>query len=78
MVAKKSDDIEKLTKYERARIIGSRALQISMGAPFLMKLSKKQLEELEYNPIRIAKVEFEKGIIPISVRRVLPHEKESH
>ena len=78
MAAKKSEDVEKLTKYERARIIGSRALQISMGAPFLLKLSKKQLEELEYNPIRIAKVEFEKGVIPITVRRILPHEKETH
>ena len=66
------------TKYERARIIGSRALQISMGAPFLVKLTKKQLEELEYNPVEIAKLEFEKGVIPITVRRVLPHERESY
>lgn len=67
---------EDLTKYEKARIIGSRALQISMGAPFLVKLTKKQLEDISYNPIEIAKIEFEKGIIPITVRRVLPHEKE--
>jgi DNA-directed RNA polymerase subunit K len=69
-------DSDDLTKYEKARIIGSRALQISMGAPFLVKLSKKQLEEVEYNPIEIAKIEFEKGVIPITVKRVLPHEKE--
>jgi DNA-directed RNA polymerase subunit K len=73
-------DIEPLkegeyTKYERARLIGSRALQISMGAPFLVKLSPKQLEELSYNPIEIAKLEFEQGVLPITVKRMLPHEK---
>ena len=76
---KKTQEEEvKFTKYERARIIGSRALQISMGAPFLVKLTKKQLEEIEYNPVEIAKIEFEKDAIPITVRRVLPHERESH
>ncbi len=77
MSAKKtSEDNKDLTKYERARIIGSRALQISMGAPFLVKLTKKQLEEIEYNPVEIAKKEFEADIIPITVKRVLPHERE--
>lgn len=61
------------TKYEKSRIIGSRALQIAMGAPLLLKLTKKQLEALGYNPIEIAKLEFEKGIIPIGVKRPLPH-----
>lgn len=65
------------TRYERARIIGSRALQISMGAPFLLKIPKKKLEEIEYNPVEIAKLEFEAGVIPITVRRVLPHEREA-
>lgn len=65
---------EKFTKYEKARMIGSRALQISMGAPFLVKLSKKNLEELKYNPLEIAKLEFEKGVLPITVRRTLPGE----
>lgn len=74
----KADESVEFTKYERARIIGSRALQISMGAPFLVKLTKKQLEEVEYNPIKIAKIEFDKGVIPITVRRVLPHERETH
>ncbi len=60
---------EKQTKYERARIIGARALQISMGAPFLLKLSEKELEKLGYNPIEIAKMEFEQGVIPIEVRK---------
>lgn len=67
---------EKYTKYERARIIGSRALQISQGAPLLIKLTKKELEEIRYNPIEIARREFEAGAIPIDVKRILPHERE--
>jgi DNA-directed RNA polymerase subunit K len=69
---------EQFTKYERARIIGSRALQISMGAPFLLKIPKKKLEELEFNPVKIVRLEYEAGVIPITVRRVLPHERESY
>ena len=34
------------TKFEKARIIGSRALQIAMGAPFLIKLSNDDLERI--------------------------------
>ena len=63
----------KHTKYEKARMIGSRALQISMGAPFLIKLSKKDLEKINYNPIEIAKLEYEKGVLPISIRRSYPN-----
>jgi DNA-directed RNA polymerase subunit K/omega len=61
------------TKYERARIIGSRALQISQGAPFLVKIAPKKLEEIKYNPIEIAKLEWEAGVIPITVKRELPN-----
>jgi len=66
---------EEFTKYEKARLIGSRALQISMGAPFLIKLTPKQLEELNYNPVEIAKLEFDQGVMPITVKRLMPHEK---
>lgn len=66
--------MKEYTKYEKARIIGSRALQISMGAPFLLQLSQEELEKLHYNPIEIAKLEFEKGIIPMTIKRPLPHE----
>ena len=62
----------KYTKYEKARLIGSRALQISMGAPFEVKLSKKDLEKIGYNPIEIAKIEYEKGVLPIEVVRSMP------
>ncbi|RME32234.1 DNA-directed RNA polymerase subunit K [Candidatus Woesearchaeota archaeon] len=68
--------MEKHTKYERARIIGSRALQISQGAPILVKLTKKQLEEIKYNPVEIAKREYAAGVIPIGIKRVLPHERQ--
>ena len=52
----------KFTRYERARIIGARALQISMGAPVLIEVDKKE-------PIDIAYAELEKGVIPITVKR---------
>jgi len=63
---------EKYTKYEMARILGARSLQISMGAPFLVKLSEKDLEEIKYNPVEIAKKEFKEGVIPITVKRPMP------
>ena len=64
--------VEEFSKYEKARMIGARALQISMGAPFLIKLSEKDLEKLKYNPLEIAKLEFEKGVLPITVKRPMP------
>lgn len=61
-----------VNKYEKARVIGSRALQIGMGAPFKVKLSESDLEKINYNPIEIAKKEFEEGVIPIEVKRRVP------
>ena len=49
---------EKFTRFEKARMLGSRALQIAQGAPILIKLTDKQLEEIRYNPLEIAKLEF--------------------
>ncbi|WP_456473961.1 DNA-directed RNA polymerase subunit K [Candidatus Pyrohabitans sp.] len=60
----------KLTKYEKARIIGARALQLSMGAPPLIRIS----EDMQ-DPIIISIKELEKGVIPISVRRRMPEKK---
>ena len=56
-------DTIKLTRYERARIIGARALQISMGAPVL-------LEDDSGEPIDIAFRELKMGVIPITVKRL--------
>lgn len=67
---------ERYTKYEKARMIGSRALQVSMGAPFLIKIDEKRLKELKFDPLKIAKLEFDKGIIPITVKRPLPRRPE--
>jgi DNA-directed RNA polymerase subunit K len=58
-----------ITKYEKARLLGARALQLSMGAPIQIKLSKKELEKINYNPIEIAKLELEANKIPIDVIR---------
>ncbi len=54
----------KYTRFEKARMIGARALQITMGAPVLLKLSKDVID-----PVTIAELEFEKGVLPISVLR---------
>ncbi|MBU0930018.1 MAG: DNA-directed RNA polymerase subunit K [Nanoarchaeota archaeon] len=67
---------EKLTRYERARIIGARALQISMGAPLLLKLKKEEFENLHFSPIEIAKLEFLKGILPITIKRPVTLKRE--
>ena len=67
---------EKFTKYETARIIGARALQIAMGAPFLIKITEKDLERVKYNPIEIAKMEFKQDLVPITVKRPEPDKKE--
>lgn len=75
MAEKDSGEIQSYTKYEKARMLGSRALQIAMGAPFIVKISDEELKKLSYNPIEIAKIEFEKGVLPITVRRPLPSEK---
>jgi len=64
------------TKFERARIIGARALQISANAPILIKLEKEELEQINYDPIRIAEMEFEAEILPITVHRPLPKRTE--
>lgn len=66
---------EEYSKYEKARILGSRALQIAMGAPFLVKLSGEELKKIRFSPLNIAKMEFEEGIIPITVKRPLPEKK---
>lgn len=61
----------KLTRFEKARIIGARAMQLSMGAPSLIKGSENFLDS-----IITAIKELEAGVIPITVRRSLPEKKE--
>ena len=57
-----------LTRFERARIIGSRSLQLSLGAPILIDSSKKFNDT-----ISIAVAELDLKVLPISIRRVLPN-----
>lgn len=68
---------EQYTKYEKARILGARALQISASAPILIKLSKEELEKLNFDPIKIAELEFEQGVLPVAVKRPLPKKIEA-
>ncbi len=64
------------SKYEKARILGARGLQIAMNAPLLIKISKDDLEKVRYDSLKIAEVEFESGILPISVKKPFPKKKE--
>jgi DNA-directed RNA polymerase subunit K/omega len=54
------------TRFEKARIVGARALQISMGAPILIEVPDELM-----NPVEIALREFDASVIPITVRRAL-------
>lgn len=64
------------TKYEIARILGARALQISMNAPLLIKIEKEDLEKINYDALKIAEIELNSSSLPISVKRPLPLKKE--
>lgn len=53
---------EHFTRFEKAKIIGARALQVSLGAPVLLDIA-------DTDPLEVAIQEFEAGVIPITVRR---------
>lgn len=55
-----------MTKYERARVLGTRALQISLNAPVLVDI------EGETDPLQIAMKELSQRKIPLVLRRYLP------
>jgi DNA-directed RNA polymerase subunit K len=57
------------TKFEKARIIGARALQISMGAPVIIDIPPHIMD-----PVDIAIMEFDNNVIPITIKR----ENEKH
>ncbi len=58
---------QKITRFERARIIGARALQVSLGAPILVELPGSVSD-----PIDIALAELEEDALPMTLRRALP------
>jgi DNA-directed RNA polymerase subunit K/omega len=57
---------DEFTRFEVARLVGARALQIALGAPVLVKKSEQT------DAIELAKEEFRKKMIPITVKRELP------
>lgn len=69
---KSSKDIivgpKRLTRYEKARIIGARALQLSMGAMPLIPAENLPSKD----PLVIAEEELKRGVLPMSIRRTLP------
>jgi DNA-directed RNA polymerase subunit K/omega len=67
---------EIFTKYERARILGARALQISMDAPVLARVESEVLSNLGFDPLKIAQLELDSGVLPISIKRPMPEKKE--
>ncbi|MFC6733113.1 DNA-directed RNA polymerase subunit K [Haladaptatus sp. GCM10025707] len=54
--------MQRYSRYEKARILGARALQVSYGAPVLIETDESQ-------PILIAAEEFDAGVLPFTVNR---------
>ena len=71
------EEKQEFSKYERARIIGARGLQISMDAPLLAKMDEEELNGVNYDPLRIAEKELDSGVLPISVNKPMPERKEA-
>jgi DNA-directed RNA polymerase subunit K len=59
-----------LTRFEKARILSARALQIAMGAPVLVRVQTS-------DPITIARSELEKSVLPLTVVRTMPDGTQS-
>lgn len=60
---------DRLTRFERARIVGARALQLSMGAPVLLPLENFDNK----SPLIIAEMELRAKVLPLSIRRTQPN-----
>ena len=60
----------RLTRFEAARLLGARALQISLGAPMLVKTE-------EGEPSKTAKQEFKENLLPMTIKRKLPSEEHA-
>ena len=57
-----SQGSQRYTRYEKARILGARALQVSYGAPVLVETDQTE-------PILIAAEEYDAGVLPFTVNR---------
>jgi len=60
---------KKFTRYEIARILGARSLQLAMDAPILLKLTKEEEEELNFDTLLTAEKELVAEVLPITVKR---------
>jgi DNA-directed RNA polymerase subunit K len=69
-------EAKEFSKYERARIIGARGLQISMDAPLLIDISEDELDVMNFDPLKIAEKELDDGVLPISVSKPMPRRNE--
>lgn len=58
----------RLTRFEAARLLGARSLQISLGAPILVKD-----DNTEHS--KVARHEFKENVIPITIKRKLPSQE---
>lgn len=61
---------DRFTRFEVARLLGARSLQIALGAPVLVKTEETG------NPTIIAKLEFKEKLFPITIKRKLPSGEE--
>jgi DNA-directed RNA polymerase subunit K len=62
---------DRLTRFEVARIVGARALQIALGAPILV-----EVKDNKFDPINIAEEEFKANKIPMTIKRTLPNNQK--
>ena len=69
-------NLKDYSKYETARILGARALQIAMNAPLLIKITEEDLEKINFDAIKIAEIELNSGILPISIYRPFPKKRD--
>jgi len=67
----KSVWLKRLTRFEIARIVGARALQLALGAPPLVDVNEAPVKD----PVAIAMLELLKGVLPITIKRVTPDGK---
>jgi len=71
LIPKSKDEIwgpKRLTRYERARIISARTLQLSLGAPPFIDVSELKTTD----PVEIARAELERGLLPLTIARRIP------
>ena len=68
-------DVSKFSKFESARILGARALQIAMNAPLLIKINQEDLEKIHFDSLKIAEVELNSNVLPISIYKPFPQKR---